>query len=179
MVELGANARRLTPVTGSVMTHTDALSLGVRRVRDQIARVKVSLAAVAAEYGVLYDRVEDRLAELLVESEDKLAAAENELAAAGVDGSASLKLREAREAARLLFRESFAFVEGALSRRAGLDDGFCELADKLLDSLSSNARELNWRGLTILAETSFYGEAADHPAQVPGGQHLASAHRRA
>jgi len=142
------------------MTHTDALSLGVMEVREQIARVKRSLAAIAAEDAALYERVEARLAELVVESEGKLAAAERELGTADANGTASRELRQAREAARLLFRESFAFIEGALSRREGLDGGLCKLADKLLDSVSSKA-ELNWRGLTILAETSFYGEAAD------------------
>jgi len=142
------------------MTSGSALSLRVRDVRDQVMRVKEALDAMADVQDALYVRVQGRLGDLVRQSETMIADVETLLAAGDKDGQAQVKLREARRAAAMLFRESFAFVGGSLSRNARLDDGFCELADKLLDSLDA-ASQLNWRGLTVLAETSFYGEAAE------------------
>ena len=82
-----------------------------------------------------YQRVQSRLADLIQDGEEKLAQVETALAAGETDDEASSCLPEAEKALSLFFRESFACLEGLLWRQARLDDGFCDLADKLLQSL--------------------------------------------
>lgn len=59
-----------------------------------------------------------------------------------------------------LFRECLAFMEGALSRSAGLDQGLCLIADALLDDLSRRA-DIPWQRFTILAEGEFLADMAE------------------
>jgi hypothetical protein len=59
-----------------------------------------------------------------------------------------------------LFREVLAFVEGALVRSAGLDNGMCYLADALLDDLSHNT-DIPWVRLTIMGEEEFFSQMAE------------------
>ena len=120
-------------------------------------RVTRALVAAAGFDDGLYARVQGRLDELRRDSESELDQAE-----AALEGKGEVweHLAQARKSSTLLFRESFAFVEGALWRQAQLDGGLCALADKLLDSLDSD-HELNWRGLTVMGEGSFYGDAAE------------------
>jgi hypothetical protein len=94
-----------------------------------------------------------------LDSTKALDEAESAAAAHSFD-DAWTKLRTARKHANTLCSESLAFTEGALVRREGVDEGFCELADKLLRSLNDDAR-LNWRGFTILAPTTVYGEVSE------------------
>jgi hypothetical protein len=60
-----------------------------------------------------------------------------------------------------LLREFFAFLQGALARSAALDDGICEVADRLLEDLSRDA-ELTWSRLTIMGD----GESFDQTAEI-------------
>lgn len=80
------------------------------------------------------------------------------------DGGDSLKacwedFRVLREECLSLFRETLAFMQGASLRRAGLDGGFCQLADGLLDELD-RAADLKWGRITIPAEAEFFGDMA-------------------
>lgn len=67
--------------------------------------------------------------------------------------------RKIRQACVPLFEESLALVEGALVRGAKLDNGLCQIADALLDELSTKA-DVAWGRFTILAEGEFFGEMA-------------------
>jgi hypothetical protein len=62
-----------------------------------------------------------------------------------------------------ILSECFALTQGAVARGAGLDDRLCEIADFLLDGLSSLAlsgMNVVWGRFTILAEGEFYGTMA-------------------
>ncbi len=59
-----------------------------------------------------------------------------------------------------VFEEAFAFVEGALARRAGLDAGMCRLADALLDELS-RLTDHRWQRFTVLAPSEFFYDMAE------------------
>lgn len=62
-------------------------------------------------------------------------------------------------AAAPVFAESLAFLEGAVSRETGLDDGLCTIADALLHDLSRRSG-ITWNGFTILAGHEFFGALA-------------------
>jgi hypothetical protein len=59
-----------------------------------------------------------------------------------------------------LHREVLAFVEGVLIRSANIDHGLCDLADALLEDLSTRT-EIPWSRLTILGETEFLSQTAE------------------
>lgn len=58
-----------------------------------------------------------------------------------------------------LFRECLAFIQGAMTRRTGLDGGLCRIADALLDNLGRRAG-ISWEFFTILAEGESYADMA-------------------
>ena len=64
--------------------------------------------------------------------------------------------RECRE----LFEECLAFVQGALVRAAGIDNGVCLMADHLLDDLALWA-DVGWDRFTLLDTGEFYRETAE------------------
>lgn len=68
--------------------------------------------------------------------------------------------RDIRRECMPIFRECLAFLEGALVRSAGLDDGICHVADALLDDLSHRT-DIHWARLTILAEGEFFDQMAE------------------
>jgi hypothetical protein len=59
-----------------------------------------------------------------------------------------------------LFEECLAFMEGALARRHGLDEGLCALTDDLLDDLAAWA-DVRWDRFTLLATAEFYRDTAE------------------
>jgi hypothetical protein len=69
------------------------------------------------------------------------------------------KFRETQRDCHLLFAEFLAFIEGALSREASVDNGLCGIADGLLDELSGNCG-IRWGLFTILAEGEFFHDLA-------------------
>jgi hypothetical protein len=68
-------------------------------------------------------------------------------------------LRQVQDAALPLFREGLRFIQGAMARTSGLDEGLCRVADALLHDLSARA-VLHWDGFTVLDEGEFFGELA-------------------
>ncbi|HEX6209075.1 MAG TPA: hypothetical protein VF058_12055 [Actinomycetota bacterium] len=76
-----------------------------------------------------------------------------ELARSDGDGAWD-KLRELRRDSSTTFRESLAFMQGALARREGLDRGLCRIADSMLLEVSGRAR-VAWNRLTILDQAEF------------------------
>lgn len=59
-----------------------------------------------------------------------------------------------------LLREYFAFIEGALVRSAGLDNGICDLADEYLKHLA-RVTAIEWQRMTILADSEFFAPMTD------------------
>ena len=105
----------------------------------------------------LHARVSGRLDELA----EQCGAALADIRSDGGNSAEWEKLRTAQKHLGLLSRETLAFTEGALLRQKAVDDGFCTLADKLLDHFNAAEPRLNWRGFTILAETAFLGEIGE------------------
>lgn len=68
-------------------------------------------------------------------------------------------LHTLHEQCNRLFQESLAFLEGALARKARLDDGLCRIADILLSELAHNT-DITWERFTILAGGEFINELA-------------------
>lgn len=68
--------------------------------------------------------------------------------------------RDIRQDCVSIFRESLAFLEGALIRSAGMDNGICQVADFLLDDLSHRT-DIPWARFTILAEEEFFARMAE------------------
>jgi hypothetical protein len=143
--------------SGSAVTIRSDLAVRLVDVRAQIAMDETMAGQLREIDDALHGRVSGRLDELLEECKTAI---EDVEAAAGTADEWK-KLRAAKRKALLLSRETLAFTEGALARRSHLDVGFCALADKLLDYFNTEERKLNWRGFTILAETSFFGEVAE------------------
>ncbi|HKQ75489.1 MAG TPA: hypothetical protein VJ810_17450 [Blastocatellia bacterium] len=61
---------------------------------------------------------------------------------------------------RSLFEECLTFIQGALARADGVDDGMCLLADNLLDDLAAWA-DVGWRRFTLLARGELYRDTAE------------------
>jgi hypothetical protein len=96
---------------------------------------------------------------------DRIAALERDLSKLEADAKAGASsdmwecLAEQRNKAELLFEDALGFTEGALVRKARLDDGLCAVADRMIEGWSTRTG-LGWGRLTILAERDFFGEAA-------------------
>lgn len=58
------------------------------------------------------------------------------------------------------FAECLAFLQGALVRSAGIDNGICRLADAMLSNLSERAG-IRWERFTILASSEFFVNIAE------------------
>jgi hypothetical protein len=141
------------------VTRDTALAVRLADLRAQVDTAKRTVGRLSAIDAALYRRVSGRLEELVDTCEEALDEVGTTLN--GNEGQAGWEqLRVAQKLAASLSRESLAFTEGALVRNERLDDGLCELADKLLDYFNEQGR-LNWRGFTILAETAFYGEIGE------------------
>ena len=123
----------------------------------QIAGVREAARRLSDIDGALHARVADRLQERI----DSCLVALNEAENAAEGPTAWQKLRDAQKKVGLVSRETLAFTQGALLRGSGVDDGYCRLADKLLDHFNNVEGKLNWRGFTILAETAFMGEIGE------------------
>jgi hypothetical protein len=68
--------------------------------------------------------------------------------------------RQVEEDSRTLFDECLAFIQGALARAAGVDNGVCLLADHLLDDLSAWA-DVGWDRFTLLATGEFFKDTTE------------------
>ncbi|MCE9658963.1 MAG: hypothetical protein K8R60_10415 [Burkholderiales bacterium] len=74
--------------------------------------------------------------------------------------SAWRELRELQAEAGRVLDECLAFVQGALARKAGMDEGICALTDLLLADLAT-AADVAWGRFTLLATSEFYRDMAE------------------
>ncbi|MEV4616164.1 hypothetical protein AB0K43_26750 [Kitasatospora sp. NPDC049258] len=118
---------------------------------QQIDAAQESTLAIGA---ALRERVEIRLA-----TEFNLHRIEVQKLSEAVDATAATQLwpRLHRLQAELdeVFEEALALVEGAAVRDAGLDDGYCRLADALLDEITRQA-PVRWESFTVLGTAESY-----------------------
>jgi hypothetical protein len=70
-----------------------------------------------------------------------------------------VEFRQIRQACTPILHECLALIEGALMRQAGMDNGYCQIADSLLDDLSNGAN-IQWGRFTIPAKEEFFGDLA-------------------
>jgi hypothetical protein len=83
-----------------------------------------------------------------------------ELASGGDNLDCWGHLRTYRESAAQVFRESFAYLHGALARANGLDNEICKITDTMLYDISRRVG-VPWERFTILSEVEFYADLAD------------------
>jgi hypothetical protein len=69
-------------------------------------------------------------------------------------------LGEAQRDSGKVFDECLAFIQGALARKAGLDEQMCGLTDDLLDDLAAYS-DVPWGRFTLLATSEFYLDRAE------------------
>jgi hypothetical protein len=100
--------------------------------------------------GVLPAGVRDSLQDRLRAQQREIAALAEATRPDTADGGRWRELEQLTGDAEKELAESLGFLEGALIRGAGLDDGICAIADALLDELSDGTR-IDWARLTILA----------------------------
>src|SRR5436190_12240023 len=60
-------------------------------------------------------------------------------------------LQRSKESAAQVFRESFAYLHGALARASGLDNEICKITDAMLHDISRRVG-VPWERFTILSE---------------------------
>jgi hypothetical protein len=65
------------------------------------------------------------------------------------------QLKDIENECRPLFAESLQFLQGTLFRRAGLDSGYCNLADAMLFDFKEHTG-LDWNRKTIFAENEYF-----------------------
>jgi len=108
----------------------------------------------------LRQAVHSRFGRLINSQEEDLADLQKGVRSGLPLGECWSAFRDTRQECVSIFRECLAFLEGALVRSAGLDEGFCRLADALLDDLSRRT-DIHWARLTILAEEEFFAQMAE------------------
>jgi hypothetical protein len=107
----------------------------------------------------LYERVRRRFDEQIENRRREIEDLQEKVQGGSSLHDAWVALDETQRECRSLFAESLAYVQGALTRQAKLDDGICGLADALLDEICYH-KDFPWRRITILAESDFYGNTA-------------------
>jgi hypothetical protein len=107
----------------------------------------------------IFDRVKPELEQELDAHQKALGALAASLRNKNPDVEMWQTYGKLRRQSRLLYRECMAFLQGAVSRSVGLDDGLCRLGDALVDELSERAN-VPWRRMTVLAEEESFAELA-------------------
>lgn len=146
------------PTWGTPTNERLLLSARLPSLAVQIERSRQSLEKFAQINPDLYQRVSARLAAILEQRSRELKLLYDKIQRAPAD-ECWKDYTLLQEECRLLFRETFAFMEGALLRTAGIDDGLCLLADGLLDELDA-AADIKWQRMCIPAESDFFGDEA-------------------
>jgi hypothetical protein len=123
----------------------------------ELERIRRTFDALRVPSPTLHARVEHALA---ADAED-VARELADLAAArsAPDRGAWLRYAEVKARADSLIAESHDLVQGALVRAAGVDEGLCEIADRLLDGLSE-ACSVPWGRLCVPADSEFVSDLA-------------------
>ena len=106
------------------------------------------------------DRAVGEFEKLLGREQSELAAIRARVMEGDVTAESWTALQRIAARTTPLFAESLAFLEGALARENGLDDGLCRLVDSLLDELSTRTGVM-WERFTILADGEFFAGTAD------------------
>lgn len=107
----------------------------------------------------LYERVRRRFDEQIENRRRDVTDLQEKLQGGSSPRDAWVALDETQRECQSLFAESLAYVQGALTRQAKLDNGICGLADALLDEICYH-KDFPWRRITILAESDFFGNTA-------------------
>lgn len=135
------------------------LSAQIPALLDDLKQAQRTLVRMAAIEPELYERVrrrfEDQIEQRRQEVSELGARVRSELS----EREAWLALDKARKDCHSLFAESLAYAQGALARQNDLDRGLCRLADGLLDEICDRG-DVQWRRITILAESDFFGNTA-------------------
>src|SRR3712207_3335452 len=114
-----------------LLAQVTSLHRNLRRVAD--------LLALSPAEGRLHDLVSDRIDRLL--QRQRFAAEETREKVRRGDPLPECwdTFRGVKRQSEPIFAECLAFLEGALLRRAGADDGICRVADAMLSDLSKRA----------------------------------------
>jgi hypothetical protein len=124
----------------------------VNALEDQLARVVLDLETMLVAPR-LHERVHIRLEKLVAQRQQELKQLRKEIeSGVGLDVCWPA-YRALQRDCTALFRECLACIQGALARRAQLDEGLCDIADQLLDGLSKQGGgDIPWQRFTILAD---------------------------
>lgn len=101
----------------------------------------------------------NRFVQLIGENQNKIGILQNQVVTLQLEQSWS-SFKNVREESRNILKECLAFIEGALLRHEGIDDGICQIADSLLLYLSNKA-DIKWNRITLMAETEFFAEMTE------------------
>lgn len=125
---------------------------------DRLDLAEERVTALASKNQELQDRLGIRFSDEFRDLRADLERLRDSLEA-GADEPSWAELADARATADELLSDSLAFIHGALTRSAEVDGGLCRVADSFLQDLAKQAR-LEWRSLTVLADTEFYENLA-------------------
>jgi hypothetical protein len=141
------------------MNERSVLMAQVQGVLQQLGSLEPTMDARQIEPS-LQERVRVRFITLIRQQQDSLRRLRVDVEQDQPLDACWVRFQAIRQQYEPLFREFLAFVEGALTRAAGLDNGLCRIADALLDELSHRA-DVPWQRFTILAEGEFFGDMAE------------------
>jgi signal transduction histidine kinase len=130
--------------------------LTLRQKLDRVAHLLVSSQLDAD----LRSRVQARFDRLLKRQRFALDQVENKISSGEQLPLCWDGFRSVRNESEAIFRETLAFMEGALIRGARIDNGICRIADSILDDLSRKA-DIPWERFTIFATDEFFGNMAE------------------
>jgi hypothetical protein len=138
----------------------DVLKAQLDSLRQELVRAKRSSDSADLE-SALRIRVAARFDTELTRLEKRAETFSSLLGSAGQPMDAQWReLRKLQTDAGTVLNECLAFVQGALARRVGVDNGICALTDALLDDLAAKS-DIPWGRFTLLATSEFYRETAD------------------
>lgn len=141
-----------------------ALAARVGALRQDLALAAAALASPAIR-PELRDRVKVLFGGLIDRKDKDLKALADDLGSGAKPGRKGVRdgwtdFEQHSSDCNRLLKEYRAFVEGALYRSAGLDDGVCDLADGFLRQLSALS-DVAWTRFTIFAEGEFFAPMTD------------------
>lgn len=135
------------------------LAAQIEALAENLRGVKRALGAHQIDPG-LREAVRSRFEKLINKQQMELDRLRGEVENELMLESCWSAFRDNRQECVPIFRESLAFLEGALIRSAGMDNGICQMADFLLDDLSHRTG-ISWERFTILAEEEFFAQMAE------------------
>lgn len=141
------------------MNERSILIAQIQTLAQELGRAESALDAQEIDSD-LRERVRIRFDKLIKKQQQALTNVRREVEGGQPPEACWDSFRSIRKECGPLFHECLAFMQGALVRSAGLDDGLCRIADVLLDGLSHQA-DIPWERFTILAEGEFFADMAE------------------